>query len=270
MEKLIYEKMLHNDQKDYETMEAFWNARAKQFNRIQQEEKSGFVDQVLAVLSKKKILPGAKVLDVGGGSGRYAIPFASQAEMVTVTDLSSNMLELAEKNAGEAGFGNMQFKKMEWSNADIAAIGWGKNYDLVFASMCPAVHSIKGLKNMSLASKKYCVLNQFIKDTDSVSEYLAEALELPKNNNPHNDRDSVQGFFNLLWLDGYEPEIRYLRMKDEAEISDLEAASFYAERYKEAIEKYDTDIETLLQPLKIQNKINVVKEKTAAMILWEV
>lgn len=270
MEKLIYEKMLHSVQKDDETIEAFWDARAKQFNMMQQNEKSNIVDQVIEVISKKKILLDAKVLDVGGGSGRYAIPFASRTEMVTVTDLSSNMLKLAEKNAEKAGLKNMQFKKMEWSNADIKSLGWEKKYDLVFSSMCPAVHSIEGLDNMCLASKGFCVLNQFITDTDSVSEYLSEALQIPKGNNPHNDRNSVQGFFNLLWMEGYEPEISYLRTKEEAEIGVLEAVSYYAGRYEKALKKHNTDIETLLQPLKRKNKIKMVKEKTLAMILWKV
>ncbi len=270
MDKSMFEKILKDPPKDFEAAEAFWDSRAPQFNRNQQNESYGFADTVTAVLEEKKILPGAKVLDVGGGSGRYAIPFASTAQSVTVTDISANMLALTEKNAIKAGLQNVQCQKMEWSNADMKTLGWEKKFDLVFASMCPAVRSIKGLQNMSLASKAYCLINQFIKDTDSLSEYMKETLDIQIGYNPHNDRSSVQAFFNLLWLDGYEPEISYMPFKEENQVSMEEAVAFCSEKYHEVLKKTKTDMEYLLKPLVKENSIHITREKTIAMILWKV
>jgi S-adenosylmethionine-dependent methyltransferase len=45
----------------------------------------------------------AKILDVGGGPGRYAIALAQLGYEVTLFDLSQNCLELAKQKAREAG-----------------------------------------------------------------------------------------------------------------------------------------------------------------------
>jgi len=47
--------------------------------------------------------PAARVLDCGGGPGRYAIELARQGHRVTLFDLSPQCLELARAKAAEAG-----------------------------------------------------------------------------------------------------------------------------------------------------------------------
>jgi S-adenosylmethionine-dependent methyltransferase len=47
--------------------------------------------------------PPAKVLDIGGGPGRYAIALAQQGYCVTLCDLSQNSLHFARAKAREAG-----------------------------------------------------------------------------------------------------------------------------------------------------------------------
>ncbi len=54
-----------------------------------------FVDTALA------LQPGSKVLDLGCGVGRHAIPLAKLGHQVTGVDLSARMLELAEQLARE-------------------------------------------------------------------------------------------------------------------------------------------------------------------------
>lgn len=52
---------------------------------------------------EKHIKPGDRVLDVGGGPGRYAIHFAKMGCEVTLVDLSEGNIELAKVKAAEAG-----------------------------------------------------------------------------------------------------------------------------------------------------------------------
>ncbi|WP_350343174.1 methyltransferase domain-containing protein [Proteinivorax tanatarense] len=49
------------------------------------------------------IQKGAKILDVGGGPGRYSIYLAQQGHDVTLLDLSSNNISLAKQKAEERG-----------------------------------------------------------------------------------------------------------------------------------------------------------------------
>ena len=47
--------------------------------------------------------PGSKILDLGGGPGRYAIELARDGHKVTLADLSPALLEVARKRIDEAG-----------------------------------------------------------------------------------------------------------------------------------------------------------------------
>lgn len=54
-----------------------------------------------------KFLPpaGARILDIGGGPGRYSIWLAEQGYSVTLADLSPDLLAIAAEKASEAGVG---------------------------------------------------------------------------------------------------------------------------------------------------------------------
>jgi len=123
---------------------------------------------------------------------------------------------------------------------------------------------------MSLASKNFCLLNQFIKDTDSVSAYLDQVLSVKRNSGAHNDRQSVQAFFNLLWLDGYNPEITYLDLNEDLELDYTDAVKHYGLQYREQLENMGKTVDEFLKPLESENKLKIKRQKTTALILWKV
>ena len=49
------------------------------------------------------LAPGSRVLDVGGGPGRYAIDLAERGHRVTLVDLSARLLRVAREKIREAG-----------------------------------------------------------------------------------------------------------------------------------------------------------------------
>lgn len=270
MDKTIYEQMLLKNYKGAEGAEEAWDARANHFYRSQQRGRSELVEKVTAILQERGLLSGADLLDIGGGSGRYAVPFAAHAEHVTITDISANMLELARHNAQEAGMTNLTYAKLEWTGADLAALQWQKRFDLVFASMCPAIRCPEGLNKMLEAAKGFCLINQYIEATDSLSAYLTQVLDAPRSYEPHNDRDMVQAVFNLLWLEGYEPEICYLRQREVTSFTVQEAVEQYAGRYGQAAQLKQMDLAELIARHAGQETFSVDSKATLAMILWKV
>lgn len=54
-------------------------------------------------MMEKYVNPGDRVLDIGGGPGRYAIHFAQKGCDVTLADLSQGNVDLARQKATEAG-----------------------------------------------------------------------------------------------------------------------------------------------------------------------
>ncbi|WRS28673.1 class I SAM-dependent methyltransferase [Oscillospiraceae bacterium MB08-C2-2] len=270
MEKSFFEEMLSRNYQGTPEVEEKWDARAKHFNLSQQKDRSGLAEKVTNILKEWGILAGAAVLDIGGGSGRYAIPFAEHAEHVTVTDISSNMLELAKNNAQTHGLTNLSYVKTQWESADISALNWNRKFDLSFASMCPAVRSPEGLRKMSEVSKGFCLMNQFITGRDLLSDYLIKELGIKRSHDPHNDRVTVQAVFNLLWLEGYEPEVTYLRQEDKSTYTIGEAIEQYERRYAPEAQSKGFDLKNLIAKYAQGDVVKVSSKSTLAMILWKV
>ena len=66
-------------------------------------EKHPFEFIFTAYMLEKYIKPGDRVLDIGGGPGRYSIHFAKMGCAVTLADLSEGNVALAKEKAAEAG-----------------------------------------------------------------------------------------------------------------------------------------------------------------------
>lgn len=70
---------------------------------------------------------GARILDVGCGTGRHSIELAKRGYQVTGLDLSSGMLAVAKKKAADAN------ADVEWIQGDATAFELPENYD---AALC--------------------------------------------------------------------------------------------------------------------------------------
>jgi ubiquinone/menaquinone biosynthesis C-methylase UbiE len=51
----------------------------------------------------KYLKPNSRILDIGGGPGRYSIWLANQGHRVVLSDLSPNLLSIAQTKIDEAG-----------------------------------------------------------------------------------------------------------------------------------------------------------------------
>ncbi|HOO28039.1 MAG TPA: class I SAM-dependent methyltransferase, partial [Lachnospiraceae bacterium] len=226
--------------------------------------------KVAGLLLEKGIIKDADVLDIGGGTGRYAVPFAEYAKEVTIADVSSQMMAYAKENAEKVDRRNLQYVRLNWEEADLKELGWEKRYDLVFASMCPAVMSGAGIEKMSAASRGRCQINQLFEMTDNISRRLAEELKIERNYDPHNDRDTVQGIFNVLWLQGLEPEITYLRDTKQQVLSVDEALPQYSHRFGKAALEKGIEIKSLLEQYAGGKDLTIESSAALAMICWKV
>src|SRR5699024_11365524 len=95
----IAENMKTSEQPN-ETVERNWYQRAETFYYNQINGSTYYNDAVPHVLEQRGILePSSSVLDIGAGSGRYAIPFAKRCRSVHALDVSSKMLEYLKKES---------------------------------------------------------------------------------------------------------------------------------------------------------------------------
>ena len=82
-------------------VKAYYDENAlKEWNRLSEHP---FEFVLTAYMMEKHIRAGDRILDIGGGPGRYAVHFAKMGCEVTLVDLSEGNIALAKEKCAEAG-----------------------------------------------------------------------------------------------------------------------------------------------------------------------
>ncbi len=76
-------------------------------------------DDPVVNLVSEWLRPDSTVLDVGGGGGRYALPFALKSREVTVVEPSPAMVSVLQQAAKEAGIENVRVVQQTWEEAQV-------------------------------------------------------------------------------------------------------------------------------------------------------
>ncbi len=264
------EKMRDQTLDSKEELEKMWDIKAHRFNKNQYRQNQRLAQKVKEHLHQKRRLTNHEVLDVGGGTGVYAIPFASIAKNVTITDLSTNMLTYAKENADKESCRNLQYVKLDWDNANPKELKWENRFDLVFASMCPAIKSNESIEKMIAASKNWCCVNRIIETKDHVTEKLTTILGPTNAYDPQNDRKLTQTIFNYLWEKGYEPELDYIEEKTEKSYTIDEAVGHYGKSYAGLAKAQNVDLRDVISSLGENNHVRVLSHQKLALLSWRV
>ena len=102
-----------------------------------------------------------RVLDIGGGTGVFAIPIARHVKRVVVVEPSEGMLEILKEKAKKEGLDNIVYVMKRWeevSKEEVLALNDGNAYDAVLAS-----HSIYYIGDLH---------RSFLKMNDVVKGYV--------------------------------------------------------------------------------------------------
>jgi len=132
----------------------FWDERVDWFeDLVQQSDRAGMI------MSRIKIEPSYRVLDIGAGPGTTTIPLAKIVKGVTVVEPSNGMLARLKENAAKENLANITYIPKKWEDVEI---GKGKDieaggHDVVIASHSLVMKEIKNaLLKMNDAAKR-CV-----------------------------------------------------------------------------------------------------------------
>jgi SAM-dependent methyltransferase len=87
------------------------------------------LSQRLALAPWLRVRPGARVLDVGCGVGRWSSLLASRGAQVTGIDISPTMIGEARRRAAARGLGN----QCRFLVQDLAALDAGEKFDLILS-----------------------------------------------------------------------------------------------------------------------------------------
>jgi SAM-dependent methyltransferase len=256
--------------------ESQWDQRAKEFNSNQIRRKQKLPQNVVDFILEQ--FPDIEsVIDVGGGSGRYAVLFVQKKKSLLMTDISNNMIEYARENVMKQEGANARFMKINWEDEKEREQIKNERFDLVFTSMCPATRSVEGADSLMHYSANYCAMHQFIQSKDSFLEFVKERQKIQegekeqekKKFDPHNDREIVIEVFQHLWNLGYTPNLHSFEEETVEEMSVEEAVTYYKKRVHVG-QLTEDDIKALVIEYATDNKVQVKKIDKSMLIVWKV
>lgn len=221
-----YDDLWRAHQPDQADQADFWNRRAFSFNAHKSEsDDSGRLALTERVAAKACLDSADRVLDIGCGSGHYALLFARRVAEVFGFDIAPKMIEFARQNAAAAGCANAHFEELDWRQTDLRAVGWEKRFKLVFACKTPAVNDLATLKKMMAASSGSCCLISKEDAENSIRDRLKPLLRW--DDEEVRIGRSFYCAFNILWLLGYYPEVWYEERSWESDLELDDALMMY-------------------------------------------
>lgn len=177
-------------------------------------------------LVSKIIEPGPEsVLDIGGGTGVFAIPLARVVKKVVVVDPSEGMLKILEQKAEKEGLDNIVCVMKRWeeiSNDKAIELNDGKPYDAVLAS-----HSIyyigdlhRSFLRMNDVAKRFVYL--FTGCSGYMRDKAYEKLYLVLHKKPLPAYPDYSFLYMVLRETGIQPDLEMIEAKVKKPVKNIE------------------------------------------------
>ncbi len=228
-------------------------------------------------LKKRGLLgPESRVVDVGCGPGRFVAELAKTAGHSAGIDLSPRMLEHGAAYARSLGLANVSYHVCDFRKADIKAMGWEKQFDLVITNITEAVQNIEDLEKLMAMSRGYCLNSSFVHWRDELEEEIgAQVFGLEPRPHPLADGRLFYALFNLLWLKGYYPETFFHKQITEDRVGpDEDMCRYYAQLFAE--DKVDVASHTqrikdyICRQAAADGMVPLRSERYFGYVLWDV
>ena len=204
----------------------FWDRLAPTYGKRRSLEGGDRLKLVTEFLiSRGAIHPQASVLDIGSGPGVYALLFAPYAREVTALDSAPRMCTVLRERALERGLTNITVVNKDWREVELSEEGWERRFDLVFASLTPAVRDPQTLMKMVAASRKFCCLVEFARGHRN--PVLIDLWDNVVGGPFPGGRIEASYPWNFLYASGYLPDIYFVPDFWEEELPLEEAVSRY-------------------------------------------
>jgi SAM-dependent methyltransferase len=196
---------------------AFWDAMARNYDHDFDEREERKLDALASLFRNEGcVLEGARILDIGCGSGRHSCFFEALGAHVTALDFSTGMLDVLKQRIPRTSGGSLETVQDDWSAVDLDRFGWRGKFDLVVANMTPAIFDPVTFSKMMEASRGFCFYKAWVEqDRSQIQDDIWNLLA----DKPMDDRFNPFFFaFNLLFSRDCFPHIFFEEITREREI----------------------------------------------------
>ena len=119
---------------------------------VKSRTRQAWQGKVDAQFKAMNIPAGARVLDIGGGTGTHAVPLAATGCDVTVIEPAAAMREELERNRSSSGAGTIRVIPSRWE--DVSGEDLGDPFDVVMASYSLTMMDIgEAIRKMQASSR---------------------------------------------------------------------------------------------------------------------
>ncbi len=249
----------------------FWNHMAHRYTRDTPREKAeARLKRILDMITSTGIdMNGSQVLDIGAGTGFLSIPLAKMGAHVTAVDFSEEMLKKLQARAQEEQVTIRTLLK-SWDTINLDEEGFLKKFDLVIASMTPAVRNPYDLSLMLEAAKGICYYSGWVHRKWDPTYY-----DLYKSLFHEDVPESFHGFylpFMHLYLLGYRPEVSLLEdewSNDETIDEYIETAAGFFSTTRQIDDQVKDRIREYITPYTQDGKYRTRTQVITAMMVWD-
>lgn len=207
-----------------------WNEAAADFQRVFQLGLSEYHKELLSFLVDEELLrPGCRVIDVGCGVGKYGTYFAAMGCDVTLTDISSGMLEMARANmsAFDTPWATLE---CDFQAVDSAHPMFRNGFDLAISTMCPAIGDVDTVKKISGMVHGGCFITHFTHWEEPLRKRFFDELGIGPAENMNRFSYHIDALVEAVKAAGYEPQLRHVPYSWCDERSAEEAADYLLTR----------------------------------------
>jgi SAM-dependent methyltransferase len=176
-----------------------WQARAHEFDSHVKRKWSKPDSSRAFIVSMIDAQPGATVLDIGAGTGKWAILLAPHAQRITAVEPSPSMLERLRANLAAEKIANVDIVPEAWPLASIAA----HDFTLCSHAMYGAADFESFIQGIQATTRRTCFLLMRAPVMDDV---MAEASM--KIWGHAYDSANFQVGLNALWQMGIFPNVQ--------------------------------------------------------------
>ena len=108
----------------------------------------------LSVMTKEGIIKtGDTLLEIGAGTGEYALRLAKRYKAVTALEMNPEAVSLMQRRASNCGIGNLETVCVLWEQYEP-----DRTFDVTFVSMCPAICNLEEIRRMEEATRRTCCI----------------------------------------------------------------------------------------------------------------
>ena len=186
-----------------------WDRAAGEYQEVFRLGLNDYNASLLSFWKENGMLPpGARILDIGCGVGKYGVYLAEMGYDVTLTDISGEMLRRARENMARFQTPWTVFR-CDFHRATGKEPVFAGGFDLAISTMSPAVCDEATVRRMSGMTRGWCFLARFADWRQPYRDRLLREMGLAPVRAFRDQREDNSSLIRAVSDAGYAPHVRF-------------------------------------------------------------